>query len=337
MSVTKEDYLKTLANELHKPVKRKFKRRKISFQYLDQTWCMDLVQMDNKEWVAANDGYKYLLTCVDGWSRYAWAVPMKTKTAKDTYVAFASICEKSGRSPDYLWVDKGGEFVNSYFKKAGYSDDDGTMYHTYGESKSVIVERFNRTLKTQMWKVCAEKQTLNWVDEIPELLDWYNNRIHSSLGPYLTPAKAVSGKFDTKVSKYVDHTVGEPPERDLRVSKFKLGDWVRVSKAKGPFTKGYESGWSVEQFKIIAIVRPNNVKEPLVYKLEDYNGERIEGTFYTEELQKVAYPELYLVDKTLKERGKGKNKEYFVSWVGYPSEYNSWIKNDDVAFDFTKI
>ena len=152
----------------------------------------------------------------------------------------------------------------------------------------------------------------------------------------MTPAEASLDKNVEAVKKRVDHSVADAPKRDPRKSMFSLGDMVRVSRAKGPFHKGYESGWSVEQFKIIGIIRPNDIAQPLTYRLEDEAGETIAGTFYTEELQKVKYPGIFLVDKVLKERGKGLRKEYFVHWVGYPSSSDSWVKHSDWVFDFSK-
>ena len=91
----------------------------------------------------------------------------------------------------------------------------------------------------------------------------------------------------------IQFSVADAPKRDPRKSMFSLGDMVRVSRAKGPFHKGYESGWSVEQFKIIGIIRPNDIAQPLTYRLEDEAGETIAGTFYTEELQKLSTQEYF--------------------------------------------
>lgn len=328
---TKDEYLQEMSEELHKPVRRKFPRLSVSFKDKDETFCLDLADM--QRWASDNNGYKYILVCIDGFTRYAWAEPLKDKTALSVFAAFKKII-KEGRRPQNIWCDMGKEFVNSLFAKEGYSSKAGTMYHTFGESKSVIVERLNRTLKTEMWKMCYRLNTLNWVSVLPSLLSWYNNKQHSTLG--MSPLEASMAKNKAAVGLQVNHLVEKPPKNDPRIPKFALGDWVRVSRAKGPFTKGYEAGWSVEQFKVASVIRPNNVEEPLMYRLEDYTGEKIDGSFYGDELQTVAYPEIYLIDRVLKEKGSGKNKMYYVSWVGYSDKFNSWIKKDDTLFDFSK-
>ena len=144
--VSKEEYIKQLSKELHKPFSKHFPRRHVRAKSKDACWSMDLVDM--QEWKEQNDGEKYMLNIVDVFSRYAFSRPMKTKTAIDTYAAFLDIMEKSGRKPKSLWTDEGKEFYNSIFK-SWLTQNNATMYSTFGEHKSVICERFNRTLKTQ--------------------------------------------------------------------------------------------------------------------------------------------------------------------------------------------
>ena len=203
----KQTFLKQLAVELHKPVKTKFLRRKVSFQYIDQVWCADLVDLSvySKE----NKGYKWMMNMIDGFSRFAFSKPMRDKSAKSTFDAFAAIVKRSGRSPERIWCDQGAEFVNSTFKKAGYSPDKGTMYFVHNEGKSVIVERFNRTLKEMAWRRSTELQTEDWVEMLPELVDEYNNRKHSTLG--MSPAEASKEENVEKVEPRVNHVVAEPP------------------------------------------------------------------------------------------------------------------------------
>ena len=100
---------------------------------------------------------------------------------------------------------------------------------------------------------------------------------------------------------------------------------MRVSRTKGVFEKGYDAGWSREEFKIAAVLPTN----PPTYQLQDYNGEEIKGSFYEQEMQIVTDPGTFLVDEVLKERGKGDKKELFVSWLGWPSKFNSWIPAKD--------
>ena len=81
MNPSKEEFLKQLTKELHRPVKKRFPMLKVRVPCKDHTWSMDLVDM--MLWADHNDGYKYILNIVDIWTRYAWSVPLKTKTDKD--------------------------------------------------------------------------------------------------------------------------------------------------------------------------------------------------------------------------------------------------------------
>jgi transposase InsO family protein len=146
---SKEEYLKAIADEIHKPVRRVKNRRSVHSSFMDEIWSMDLVEMG--EWKDDNDGEMYMLTIVDVFTRFAWARPTRTKTANDCFAAFIDVVDSSKRQPTKIWVDQGSEFYNSTFKKWMASQKPPVvMYSTFGESKSVIVERFNRTLKTKM-------------------------------------------------------------------------------------------------------------------------------------------------------------------------------------------
>ena len=104
--------------------------------------------------------------------------------------------------------------------------------------------------------------------------------------------------------------------------KFKIGDQVRISNIKRKFEKGYLPNYSKEIFAVSKTV-PRN---PAVYKLKDYDGEELKGTFYDKELQKVIkHDDMYEVEKILKKRGKGKSVQYLVKWSGCPDKFNSWV------------
>jgi hypothetical protein len=105
----------------------------------------------------------------------------------------------------------------------------------------------------------------------------------------------------------------------LMKSKFQVGDYVRISKYKKNFDKGYTPNYTTEIFKITHV----NRKFPLTYLLEDYKHIPIEGRFYEHELQKTKYPDTYLVEKVLRK----KNGKVLVKWLGFDDTHNSWIEN----------
>lgn len=313
---SREEYMKAIADEIHKPVRKVKHRRHVRASERDEIWSMDLVDMS--EWKADNDGEKYMLTVVDVFSRFAWARPMLTKSANDTFAAFIDIVDSSGRTPKKIWVDQGAEFYNSTFKKwmKGNSDTSPViMYSTFGESKSVVVERFNKTLKTKMWHYFTEKNTRRWVDELPRLILSYNKRVHSTLG--MSPWEASKAKNAKKV--YLIHNQADADGGD-RVPRYQIGDVVRISRIKGIFEKGYLPNFSREVFTVVETQVPFSLSEPITYKLQDRFGEVLQGSFYDAELGSVKYPDVLLVESVLKEKMVRGEKQLLIKWLGYPEK-----------------
>jgi Chromo (CHRromatin Organisation MOdifier) domain len=109
---------------------------------------------------------------------------------------------------------------------------------------------------------------------------------------------------------------------------FKVGETVKISEYKQHFAKGYRPNWSYEVFKVTKVVKRN----PIVYIIEDLDGEEVKGTWYSEELQRVSVHEAttFRIEDILKTRGKGSKKQVFVKWQGYPSKFNSWVYSKDL-------
>ena len=140
---------KMLAEELHKPVIKKFIKRKVYSQFKDNIWGVDLADMQSIS--RKNKGIKYFLCAIDLYSKYAFVVPLKDKKGISIVNAFNEIIKQSNRKPNKIWVDQGGEFYNRVFKK-WLSDNDIIMCSTFNEGKSVVAERFIRTLKNKLYK-----------------------------------------------------------------------------------------------------------------------------------------------------------------------------------------
>lgn len=138
-----------LVNELHKPVRKNFQRRRVLMKGLDDHWQADLVEMIPHANI--NSGYRYLLVVIDTFSKYAWVKPCKTKNASDVLSAFKSILNM-GRVPKNLQTDNGKEFYNKIFKKL-IDKFKINHYSTFSVMKASIVERLNRTLKNKMYKM----------------------------------------------------------------------------------------------------------------------------------------------------------------------------------------
>ena len=274
---------------------------------LDETWLADLVDMS--VYVRYNNGYKYLLTIIDIFSKYAWTVPTKTKSGKDMTDAMNSVF-KEGRVPRKLHVDQGKESYNIEFK-ALMQRYDITVYSTFSNLKASICERFNRTLKGKMWKQFSLRGTYKWTDIVNDLLFDYNNTMHRTIR--MKP-KDVTARNETSLLRNV---YGRPRVNRTRKIKFKIGEKVRISKSKHIYEKGYTPNWTTEIFVISEVKNTH----PVTYKLVDYQDHPIEGNFYQEELIKVQYSDAYLVELIVLKRGN----KVFVKWLGFDNSHNSWI------------
>ena len=181
-----------------------------------------------------------------------------------------------------------------------------------------MAERFNRTLKTKMWKYFTANNTRRYVDVLPRLLQSYNNTRHSSLKT--SPASINETNVKTTFQTLYGSRASSPKY------KFRVGDTVRLSKAKKTFDKGYIPNWTEEYF----IVTDRFPRTPPVYTIKDTNNEAVEGTFYEKELQKVimVLGHTYKIERVLDERRGG--KEVLVAWKGYPSSFNSWIPASEI-------
>ena len=103
-----------LADELHKPIIRKFNKRKVYSQFKDNIWGVDLADMQSLS--RRNKGIKYLLCVIDLYSKYAFVIPLKDKKGISILNAFDKIIKQYNRKPNKIWVDQGGEFNNNIFK-----------------------------------------------------------------------------------------------------------------------------------------------------------------------------------------------------------------------------
>ena len=237
---------KQLAEELHKPIIRKFKKRKVYATFKDNIWGADLGDMQLLS--KYNKGIIFLLCVIDIFSKYAWVVPLKDKKGISIVKAFQIILKQShsrqrakGTSakhlkPNKIWVDKGSEFYNSYFKK-WLRDNDIVMYSTHNEGKSIVAERFIRTLKSKIYKYMTSISKNVYIDKLDDIVDEYNNTYHTTIK--MKPA-------DVKDNTYIN----ADKEFNNKDPKFKLGDHVRISKYKNIFAKGYMPNWSEEVFVI---------------------------------------------------------------------------------------
>ena len=165
-------------NELHKPIIRKFDKRKVYSAFKDNIWGADLADMQLLS--KYNKGIRFLLSVIGIFSKYAWVVLLKDKKCISIVKAFQIILKQSNRKPNKIWVDKGSEFYNAYFKK-WLRDKDVVMYSTYNEGKFVVAERFIRTLKSKIYKYMTSISKNVYIDKLNVIVDEYNNTYHTTI------------------------------------------------------------------------------------------------------------------------------------------------------------
>ena len=192
---------------------------------------MQLIRTFNKE-------FRFLSSVIDIFSKYARVVPLEDK--KGSIVnAFQGILDESERKPNKIWVDKGSEFYNNSVKK-WLKDNDIEMYSIHNEGKSVVAERFIKTLKNKIYKYMTAIPKNVHIDKLSDIVDEYNNTYHRTI-----KMKPVAVKDNRYIDSMELHSKKEVNYKD---QKFNAGDHVRIPKYKNIFAKGYMPNWSEEVF-----------------------------------------------------------------------------------------
>ncbi|XP_018572315.1 uncharacterized protein LOC108911779 [Anoplophora glabripennis] len=180
-----------VVNELHKPARKKFRRRHVLVRGLN-----DLIQADLVEMIPyVNKGYRYILVVINIFSKFVWVEPVKRKTAKEVSNAMAKILSQMKYMPHNCQTDLGTEFYNKEFKNL-MTQLKINHYSMYSNLKASVVERISRTLKNLMWKQFSLQGTYKWINILPEIVNRYNETQHRTHG--LDPIK-VNNKNDTKL------------------------------------------------------------------------------------------------------------------------------------------
>src|SRR5271156_1787017 len=301
---------------LHKPVRKRYSTRPYKSSEIDQHWQGDLVEMI--QYANVNDSYRYILTLIDLFSRYAWAVPLRDKTANEVAAAFRQVFAQ-GRQPQRLQTDDGRELDNRVVQHL-LNIENIRFFTVKFQLKAAVVERFNRTLKTKMWRHFTRTGSYRWVDVLQELLSAYNAAEHRSIG--MAPIE-VNGENEHEIWLRQERIAPQQVTHVNIKTRFQVGDTVRVSVAKGIFDKGYLPNWSEQIYTVSQVLDT----EPTQYKLQDEHDEEIKGSFYNAKMQKVIPPERYAVERVIRQRTVRGVKQYFVKWLGYGDEFNSWTED----------
>jgi transposase InsO family protein len=258
---------------LHKPIRHRFKTRRVIVSGIDDQWQADLVEMRNNK----DRGYNYILTVIDVFSKFAWAVPIKRKTGDEIASAFRELFKQ--RKPRKLHTDKGLEFINKPTKEL-LKQHAVHWFATENETKAQVVERFNRTIKNRMWRYFTKEGSTKWVKVLPDLIHNYNTTRHRSIG--MTPVKASMKENEAIVYKKLFPSGDEKQ----RLPKFRVGNHVRITIKRGDFRKGYRPNFTREVFIVVEVLETT----PTTYRITALDGEVIEGSFYEQEMVKITKP-----------------------------------------------
>ena len=263
--------MEDLSNELNKPTIQKFEKQKIIVNHINEIHSTDLVDMS--QYSKMNRGYKYILTNIDVFSKIAYAYPIKSKKIQDIKACFQKIFKNN--KPKLIWSDIEPSFSSKEMQQF-FKDNNLKIYHTNSHLKTIVIERFNRSLRELMMKEFVKNNNTVWYNILPKLIKIYNNRYHSTI-------KMKPIEVNKNNEKYIKENI-YTYDKTTKISRFKIVDLVRISLKRRPIFDKPSSNikWSEELFKIHSINKSNVI----TYKIKDLNDEIIEGVFYERELQK---------------------------------------------------
>ena len=224
--------------------------------------------------------------------------------------------EDRGTKPRNLQTDDGKEFYNKTFQDL-MKRKDIHDFSTSGDTKACVVERFNRTLKQRLYRYFTTKNTLNFVPVLQDLVKGYNRSYHRSI-------KRAPNEVTETNSPEVWTTLYGKTKGKIKKPRFKVGDRVRLNEKFRQFKKGYLPGWTEEVFVVKSVCKG---RVP-TYKVDEWDGSPVKGTFYAEHLQNVAVEDddLFRIDKIVKRKGD----KVLVRWKGWPDKYDTWLNKKDV-------
>ena len=307
-------------NEIYSRFKHYKSPRKYSpiFVYTKrELFQADVVFFTDKDMVKVNSGYKYLFTCIDCFTKMAWAYPMKVNSCENVMNCFKDILNKCGKPPKRLNSDRGSELICKKFETF-LKDQNIFHYLAYSIRKCPIVERFNLSIQNLLYKIMTYNRSLQWSEYIDQAMDIYLHRNHATIG--MSPLEAEKEENGDKVR---ENLLSFFHKRGLRrrKPKFRVNDTVRIWKKRGTFQRGYDENFSREYFKIYEV--KTNLPVPR-YILVDSKGEMIKGAFFQDELVKFSPSDVFEI-QVLNKRGSGRRMEYLVHYIGYPKHMDEWI------------
>ena len=309
----------------NKIYRRNFIRNRVQVSGLDDIWEIDLIDFSRLS--SYNKGVKYILICIDVFSRFVWARGIKSKYADEIADKLMDIFNSTERLPNAIRSDGGRELNNSTIRDKVFEPKDINYYTTNNETQAAYAERVIQTLKSKIWRYMREKNAFTYFNVLQDFIVSYNNTKHSALG--IPPIQVTKdNERRSRIDQYLLYA-----KRNRKTMKaegipqkfaLKLGESVRIPHARKKFDRFYDEKWSAEVFTVYRRFRRDNI---CIYKLEDKEGEKLKGSFYNRELQKVTYNPngVYKIEKVIRTKVEKRKKQVLVKWRGWPKKFNSWV------------
>ena len=305
---------------LQRSVRRRFDRNRVIVSGIADQFDIDLIDM--VKFKKNNKGYQYVLIAIDVFSKYVWLRALKDKSGKEVSKALSDVFKD--QIPRRIRSDKGKEFLNKWVQTL-LNDKNVLHLVTQNEMKANMAERAIKTLKSKFHRYFTYKQTHNYLDNLQNFAKSYNNTHHSSIN-----MKPNQVNTDNETDVWWALYWPKKPRIPQRKFKYNVGDQVRISHLRNVFSREYDQKWTGELFRIWQRYHRGS---KVIYRVKDYNGEEIKGTFYEPELQKVHAnaDTVWKIDKILRQRKRNGKKQVYVKWLYWPDSYNSWIDASEVV------
>ena len=314
-----EHFLNTLAPyTLFRPSRSRFPTPPVIVNGPLEQFDMDLVDVSRQS--SSNDGTRFLLTAIDVFSKYAYAVPLVNKTGPVVTAAAAEIFDD--RQPKRVCSDRGTEFKSAPFQQL-LRERNIAHFFAGGSGKCTVVERFHRTLKTRIARFQHHRNTERYVDNLQGIVEGYNKSYHRTI-----KTRPVDVDDAQRDKVFLDSYAPKQVPRRLPF-KLRIGDDVRIAGERHPFLREHFQRWSEEIFVVDKRWRQRNIN---MYRLKDCADEELVGSFYGQELTKVegSANALYRIERVLDEKEENGVKMVKVKYVGYPERCGKWMRKRDV-------
>ena len=264
---------------------RNYPTNKIIFNHIDEIWSIDLADFSDYK-TSNNKRFRYIFVTIDNFSKYLWAIPLKSKYSQSITNEFSNILFKSKRKPLKKESDRGTEFYNSIFQNLLKVKN--IQHHSrFIDKGPSIAERVITTIRNLLKKPVFEIANADWLSEIQSVIKNYNNTIRHSIK--MTPIQASKKSNEKTVYNILRN------DRVKQLPKFKLGQLVRTADIKRVFSKGVSTNWSYKLYTITEVIHDTIPSYRIGYLPKRYNENLLLPTKLSLEQNNQVMKELNLI------------------------------------------